>query len=141
MSHENSPLDRRDFLKTAGAAGLTMSMASSALAARGAKTSGRVIGANDRINVGVLGVGGRGSYVGEVFQKVGEKNNSCQIVATFPVDLPGLPGEGADTEHLGFSMKTYPEFSRQFPGMSGRRESGSPRTPGKSIHRSPNWMR
>src|SRR5579885_54145 len=63
MPEEKDPLGRRDFLKTAGGAGLSLSLAGSALAARGAKNSGRVIGANDRINVGVIGCGGRGSYV------------------------------------------------------------------------------
>ena len=71
--------DRRDFLKTAGAAGLSLGLANAAFAARGARMSGRVIGANDRINVGVIGVGGRGSYVGGVFHHYGEKNNNaCQ---------------------------------------------------------------
>ena len=42
--------------------------------------SGRVIGANDRINVGVVGVGGRGSYVANVFAKVGADTGKCQIV-------------------------------------------------------------
>ena len=79
--------DRRDFLKTAGGVGLSLGIANSALAAaRGAKMSGRVIGANDRINVGVIGVGGRGSYVGGVFHHYGEKNNNaCAIVAVCDV--------------------------------------------------------
>ncbi len=60
----NESLDRRDFLKSVSATGLTLTAATSSLAAKSAsKTSGgRVIGANDRINVGVIGCGGRGSY-------------------------------------------------------------------------------
>ncbi|MGD0302919.1 MAG: twin-arginine translocation signal domain-containing protein, partial [Bryobacteraceae bacterium] len=87
MSEPDNSVDRRDFLKTAGGVGLSLGVASSALAAaRGAKTSGRVIGANDRINVGVIGAGGRGSYVGGVFQHYGEKNNNaCAIVAVCDV--------------------------------------------------------
>src|SRR5580700_164080 len=79
--------DRRDFLKTAGGVGLSLGLANSALAAaRGAKMSGRVIGANDRINVGVIGVGGRGSYVAGQFRGYGEKNNNaCAIVAVCDV--------------------------------------------------------
>src|SRR5580700_8575713 len=79
--------DRRDFLKTAGGVGLSLGIANSALAAaRGAKMSGRVIGANDRINVGVIGVGGRGSYVAGQFRGYGEKNNNaCAIVAVCDV--------------------------------------------------------
>ena len=82
----NNSLDRRDFLKTASAAGVTLSLANSAFGARGAKMSGRVIGANDRINIGVVGVGGRGSYVANVFHHYGEKNNNaCEIVAVCDV--------------------------------------------------------
>src|SRR5690242_5722012 len=85
MSETTGPFGRRDFLKTAGAAGMSLGLANSALAGRGAKTSSRVLGANDRINVGVIGVGGRGSYVGAQFAKIGQKNNSCQIVAVCDV--------------------------------------------------------
>jgi len=86
MTESNNSLDRRDFLKTASAAGVTLSLASSAFAARGAKMSGRVIGANDRINVGVIGVGGRGAYVAGVFHHYGEmNNNACEIVAVCDV--------------------------------------------------------
>jgi predicted dehydrogenase len=85
MSQNNGSVGRRDFLKTAGAAGMSIGLANSALAGRGSKMSGRVIGANDRINVGVIGTGGRGSYVASVFAKVGEKNNSCQIVGVCDV--------------------------------------------------------
>jgi predicted dehydrogenase len=70
-------MDRRDFLRNASAVGT----ASGAFAARpAAKSAGRVLGANDRINVGVVGVGGRGSYVANVFAKVGADTNKCQIV-------------------------------------------------------------
>ena len=49
--------DRRNFLKTVSATGLALEAAKSALAAKSttAKSSGRVLGANDRINVGVIG--------------------------------------------------------------------------------------
>ncbi len=83
MSEET--VDRRGFLKTAGAAGLALGAAGQAFA-RGAKAStGRVIGANDRIQVGVVGVGGRGTYVSGVFARYGEKTNACQIVGVCDV--------------------------------------------------------
>ncbi len=83
MSEET--VDRRGFLKTAGAAGLALGAAGQAFA-RGAKAStGRVVGANDRIQVGVVGVGGRGSYVSGVFARYGEKTNACQIVGVCDV--------------------------------------------------------
>ena len=83
-----SETNRRDFFRTAGGAGLALGLAGSAMAARGAKatSSGRVIGANDRINIGVIGVGGRGEYVSRAFQRFGDAHEkSCQIVAVCDV--------------------------------------------------------
>ncbi len=84
MSSDNNSLDRRDFLRKAsvalGTAGAAMGAAKGTKGS-GARSSGRVIGANDRINIGVIGVGGRGSGDANSFAAVGAKNNSCQIVA------------------------------------------------------------
>src|SRR5262245_63739773 len=52
MSHN---INRRDFFKTTASTGAALGMAPS-LAAQG-----RVIGSNDRINLGIIGVGARGS--------------------------------------------------------------------------------
>jgi predicted dehydrogenase len=83
---ENESLDRRDFLKTVSATGLALEAAKSAFGAKStAKSAGRVLGANDRINVGVIGYGGRGEYVARAFDGVGKKNDSCQIVAVSDV--------------------------------------------------------
>ena len=73
--------NRRDFLMTAGALGVT---ARSFAASRAAST-GRVLGANDRINVAVIGTGGRGYYVASEFKKVGEGASNAQIVAVCDV--------------------------------------------------------
>src|ERR1700733_12413593 len=84
MSSDNS-LDRRDFLRKASAVSVALGTAGAALGkgtkSSSARSSGRVLGANDRITVGVIGVGGRGTYVGNTFAALGEKDNSCQIVA------------------------------------------------------------
>ena len=77
--------NRRDFLKSAGAAGISLSMAGAALAGRGAKMSNRVLGSNDRINIGVIGVGGRGSDDAKSFQAFGDAHNACQVVAVCDV--------------------------------------------------------
>src|SRR6476659_7706714 len=79
MSEQN----RRDFLMTVGALGAT----STAFAAKSdTRASGRVIGANDRINVGVIGFGGRGSYVANQFARFAEKNkDACRIAAVSDV--------------------------------------------------------
>lgn len=50
-------LDRREFVKTAAGAGAAIALAPNVSAA------GRVLGANDKINVGVIGAGGRGTYL------------------------------------------------------------------------------
>jgi predicted dehydrogenase len=79
--------NRRDFLKSASAVSASLGLAASAFAksAPSAKpAAARVIGANDRINIGVVGCGGRGSYVANVFQRVGQEKN-CQIVAVCDV--------------------------------------------------------
>jgi predicted dehydrogenase len=78
---------RRDFMKGAAAVGATLGMANQVFAARPGKTAaaGRVLGANDRINVACIGVGGRGSYVSAEFAKIGKADNSCQVVAVCDV--------------------------------------------------------
>ncbi len=77
----SADVNRRDFLRRAGGATATLGAVSSLHARPAAKMTGRVIGANDRINVATIGVGGRGHYVTSVFHKLGAENNSCQIVA------------------------------------------------------------
>lgn len=70
-------LKRREFLVGAG-----LAVQSAYAAARpAAKSAGRVLGANDRINVGVIGVGGRGTYVAREFATVGKGEANAQIVA------------------------------------------------------------
>ena len=54
-------VNRRDFFRGAAAVGATIGAASRSKADPSKSSSGRVIGANDRINVGVIGVGGSGS--------------------------------------------------------------------------------
>jgi len=85
---ENDP-HRRDFLKTAGAAGLAFNAAAAAFgksASKSSSSAGRVIGANDRINVGVIGYGGRGEYVAAQFARYGKAHSdACQIVAVCDV--------------------------------------------------------
>ncbi|HVX66726.1 MAG TPA: Gfo/Idh/MocA family oxidoreductase [Bryobacteraceae bacterium] len=84
MSQIND-VNRRAFLKGAVGAGATLGLANSLAAKTGVPGAGRVLGANDRINVGVIGVGGRGTYVARQFAEVGQADNSCQIVAVCDV--------------------------------------------------------
>jgi predicted dehydrogenase len=66
MTDDNS-VNRRDFVKAVGA-GL-------ALGALSRPASARIMGANDRINLGVIGVGGRGVYLTGMFASLAEKAN------------------------------------------------------------------
>ena len=84
MSASDTSVNRRHFLKTASTVGASLSAAASAFAKPGKMAGSRVLGANDRINIGVIGVGGRGSYVAKEFAKAGEKENS-QILAVCDV--------------------------------------------------------
>lgn len=75
-------LDRRAFLNIATAAGTTLAAAQTSFAAKAsAKSASRVLGANDRINIALIGAGGRGSYVSNVFNEMGKQNReNLQIV-------------------------------------------------------------
>src|SRR4030088_2015139 len=85
MSANNDSVNRRDFLRTATTVGAGLGIANSAFAAKPTPATARVIGANDKINIGVIGTGGRGSYVASEFAKLGAKDGSCQIVAVCDV--------------------------------------------------------
>jgi predicted dehydrogenase len=66
---------RRNFLKAAAGCA-----AVPALARSSGKLTPRVLGANDRIQVAVIGNGGRGAGVIEAFHKLGQDKNICQVV-------------------------------------------------------------
>ena len=79
-------VDRRKFLKQAGTVSAGLAMAGRAFASPNKLNPGRVIGANDRINVGLIGCGGRGTSDGKAFMKYArENNNACQIVGVCDV--------------------------------------------------------
>ena len=85
MSSDN--FDRRDFFKRSGAFGAGAMLATKALAKANNKINpARVLGANDRINIGLVGCGGRGSDDAHSFKKFADANsNACQIVAVADV--------------------------------------------------------
>jgi predicted dehydrogenase len=79
--------DRRDFLKKTGGLAASTALAAKAFAAPKAKVNpSRIIGANDRINIGLVGCGGRGSSDAQTFTKYAKDNkNACQILAVCDV--------------------------------------------------------
>src|SRR5436309_11572188 len=65
-------MNRRDFAKTAGVATAT------------ALSAGRVMGANDRVRVGFIGLGNRGDQVLSAFLE----HKDCQVVAVCDIHQP-----------------------------------------------------
>src|SRR5262245_58428955 len=76
----SNKIARRRFVK----AGLVAASAT-AVYPRDAYTSTRILGANDRINVGMIGVGGRGSDLIRWVLDVGKTTRPAQIVAVCDV--------------------------------------------------------
>src|SRR5687767_7587864 len=72
-----SRITRRDFTKTAAAAGVATATALSA---------GRVYGANDRVRVGFVGIGNRGDQVLSAFLT----HKDCEVVAICDIYQPYL---------------------------------------------------
>ncbi len=85
MSLLKDSLNRRDFVRSAAGVSATLGMAGKALASRAKAQSGRVLGANDKINVGVIGVGGRGAYLAGEFAEIGEKTGACKVTSVCDV--------------------------------------------------------
>ncbi|MBI4908046.1 MAG: Gfo/Idh/MocA family oxidoreductase [Acidobacteria bacterium] len=68
-----TPIARRDLLRSAGSASLAWTAASYS----------RILGANDKVNLGLVGAGGRGSFVMGVFLRSGQVNVTavCDVFA------------------------------------------------------------
>src|SRR5450631_3104760 len=94
-------IDRRDFLKTTGKA-ITVGAATLAL-------GGRVLGANDRVRVGICGLRGRGNDHIHGFARV----PGADIAALCDVDESVLNQRLGDVEKLGkASPKPYGDIRR-----------------------------
>ena len=50
-------------------------------------------------------------------------DNTCQIIATFPITLPGFPEDSPDAEHLGRSVKRGDELSQNFGAYCNEAEA------------------
>lgn len=101
QNHTSSPITRRRFIAGAGASALAFSVLSPELL-RGAE-------ANSKIDIGLIGCGGRGRWLTDLFQKHGGYN----VVALADYFQDRVDGAGAQ-------FKVPPE--RRFTGLSGYRK-------------------
>ena len=85
MSNQDPHVNRRGFLRSAGGGAALAAALPAAARAASKPAAGRVLGANDRINVAIIGCGGRGTYVGNEFAKAGSSSHNAQIVAVCDV--------------------------------------------------------
>ena len=114
MTDKSIPISRRDFLSTTGkvsagvlAAGVLTSCRQSSTLAPAAK----VIGANDRINVGVVGVRSRGWELAK--NAMGIKN--VHLKAICDVDGNILDGRIAEVEkNNGYKPDAYKDMRKMF---------------------------
>ena len=83
---------RRDFLKSAAAAGLATSFT-----VAGTRASAAVLGANDRLRIGVCGLNGRGQ------SHAGSYNGMSDAEVAYVIE-PDEPGVAL---HLGWGIKRY----------------------------------
>ena len=79
MSQEKN-VTRRDFVKTAVGAGVALGVVSAVRPAHA-----RVAGANDRVNLGFLGCGGRSRDLLTEFSAIGAQDNNVHIAAVCDV--------------------------------------------------------
>lgn len=91
---KNKSISRRDFLKKTVATTTTAFVASSS--AFGTIYPGSVLGANDRINMGFIGIGNRGTLLMHLFMK--EKN--CRIAGLCDVYNPYLLRDASKVDPL-----------------------------------------
>ncbi len=86
MSGTGDSVNRRDFIRSAAAVTAALGIAGrTGISAQRAGVSRRVVGANDQINLGIIGVGGRGTSVGRAFASAGAEQNLCRVVAVCDV--------------------------------------------------------
>ena len=90
------PLSRRDFVKTTGA----MTVALTAL------ESTKVLGANDRIRLGVIGTGNRGCQVLDFFLQ----HKDCEVPALCDVSRSTV--DAANAKHVAGKADVYSDFRK-----------------------------
>ena len=103
--HEST---RREFMRGTAAAGLAAGLAASQ---RTAASAARVVGANDRINLGLIGCGGRGRWVMQNMVKPANANTALVAVNDiWRLRQETYPAEAA--EQYGLKPKVYADYRR-----------------------------
>ncbi len=102
---------RREFIKKSSLAVASLSLASTGFPAIDVK--GRIIGANDKIRIGFIGVGNRGSQLMHLFMQ----NSDCEVAALCDVYKPYLLRDRnrVDFRYLQLIRDQIPEMGETFP--------------------------
>lgn len=100
-----APTDRRDFIRTSAAAAAGMTMAAALPKA--------ILGANNRLRLGLIGCGGRGNYLlGEVFRSAQELNiEVAALCDVWKVNLERTAARVAKTQTGMPAPKTFARYS------------------------------
>ena len=115
MKKSRNTTTRREFLTRAGLAAAGMTIGTTEL---GAASYNRVIGANDRIRVGFIGVGNRGSQVLKLFMS----EPDCEIAALCDVYEPYLSRDYSRVEprYIQKLANLVPKMGEKFPNVVER---------------------
>ena len=111
MSGKN--ISRRDFLQRAAVIGGAAMMPSMAMGFNGKTTpSPRKVGANDKVNVALIGIGNRGNEVSKQFHATG----LCNVVALCDVDMGAK--QTREIESMFPGVPKYKDFRKLFDEMA-----------------------
>ena len=111
MSGKN--ISRRDFLQRAAVIGGAAMMPSMAMGFNGGSSpSPRKVGANDKVNVALIGIGNRGNEVSKQFISTG----MCNVVALCDVDMGAKQTQ--EIESMCPGVPKYKDFRKLFDEMA-----------------------
>ena len=116
-------ISRRDFLQKAAIIGGAAMLPSMAMGFdRKAQPAPRKVGANDKVNIALIGIGNRGNEVAKKFKATG----LCNVVALCDVDMGAK--QTREVEAMFPGVPKYKDFRKLFEEM-GRCSGGSDTRP------------
>lgn len=124
-------ISRRDFLHKSALAGgaiVLPSMLAGCVSGKGPKktASPKVVGANEKVDVALIGIGNRGAEVSKQFIKTG----LCNVVALCDVDMGAKHTQ--EIESMFPDVPKYKDFRKLFDEMSGKIDAVMVATPDHS---------